>query len=236
MYYTQSLLPIVLPLVFWAAYHYFHDRHLPEPLAHLLLALFLGATAFYLGLGMYAVLGLLDLRYDAYLLGETSLPGLFAYAVLVIGPIEELAKLVPFLLVIIHFREFDEPVDGIIYASFIALGFGAVENLYHLRYLSGIEAWGRAFVGPLLHIAFASIWGYYIGRAYLCGRKLVLAIFASLAVTAFIHGIYDFVVIGMAPGALPVAALLIVSIWIWRLSRIRDLHTLPPGPCPDEGS
>ena len=184
---------------------------------------------------MYALLDLLDLRLDAYSLAENNLPGLFSYAILVIGPIEELAKLIPFLLVVIHFKEFDEPIDGIIYASFIALGFGAVENLYHLRFLTGLEVWGRAFAGPLLHIVFASIWGYYVGRAFLCGRPLLPVIAASLAVTAVIHGIYDFVVIGMSPRALPVAALLIVSIWIWRLSTIRDLHALSPGRCPDEG-
>lgn len=144
MYYTQCLLPIVLPIVFWAIYHYWHDRHLPEPADHLLLALLLGAGAFYLGLLMYVVLGYVGLRHDAYLLAETSLPGLLAYAVLVIGPVEELAKLIPFLLVVLRFRAFDEPVDGII------------------------------------------------------------------------------------------AAAIIIAIWIWRLYRIRDLHVLPPGLCPEE--
>ena len=69
----------------------------------------------------------MNLRYDAYLLAETNLPGFFAYAVLVIGVIEELAKMIPFLLFVINFKEFDEPIDGIIYGSFIALGFAAVE-------------------------------------------------------------------------------------------------------------
>jgi len=232
MYYTQTLLPIILPVLFWAVYHYHKDRHLPEPLGHLALAFFLGVAAYYLGTFMYAALGPANLRYDAFLLAETSLPGLFAYSVLVIGPIEELAKLVPFLLVVIHFREFDEPVDGIIYASFIALGFGAVENFYYLRGLDGFEAWGRAFAGPVLHIVFASIWGYYIGRAWLCRRSLGRVIFFAFLFTALLHGLYDFVVIGLAPRALPVAAMLIAGAWVWRLRRIRDLHALPRGPCP----
>jgi hypothetical protein len=48
-----------------------------------------------------------------------------------------------------------------------------------------------------------------------------------LALTAVLHGIYDFFVIGMPPGALPVAAGLIAGIWIWRLFLIRDLHASP---------
>lgn len=234
MRYTLHLLPVILPVLFWAGYHYYKDRHLPEPLSHLLLAFILGVGSFYLGMFLYRALDLVNLRYDAYLLAETSLPGLFAYAILVIGVIEELAKMVPFLLIVIHLKEFDEPIDGIIYASFIALGFSAVENIQYLQFLTGIEAWARGFAGPVVHIVFASIWGYYIGRAYLCRRFLGRTILAALAFTAILHGIYDFVVIALPPPALPVAASLIVGIWLWRLWLIRDLHTLSPGPCPQD--
>ena len=233
---TLQLVPVILPVLFWAGYHYYKDRHLPEPVSHLLLAFTLGVGSFYLGLLMYRALDLVNLRFDAYVLAETSLPGLFAYAVLVIGVIEELAKMIPFLLLVIHFKEFDEPIDGIIYASFIALGFSAVENIQYLQFVTSLEAWARGFAGPVIHIVFASIWGYYIGRAHLCRRPLGRTIFAVLACTAVLHGIYDFVVIAMPPPALPVAAFLIVGVWLWRLRLIRDLHTLPPGPCPQEGS
>lgn len=234
MRYTVYLLPVLLPVLFWACYHYYKDRHLPEPISHLLLAFALGVGSFYLGMLMYQALDLVNLRYDAYLLAETNLPGLFAYAILVIGVIEELAKMLPFFLVIIHFKEFNEPIDGIIYGSFIALGFSTVENIQYLQYITSIEAWARGFAGPVIHIVFASIWGYYIGRAYLCRRSLGRTIFATLAFTAILHGIYDIVVIAMPAPALPVAAFLIVGIWLWRLRLIRDLHALPPGPCPRE--
>jgi RsiW-degrading membrane proteinase PrsW (M82 family) len=236
MNFTTYLLPVILPVLFWAGYHYYKDRHLPEPVSHLLLAFTLGVGSFYLGMLMYRTLGLVNLRYDAYLLAETNLLGLFAYAVLVIGVIEELAKMIPFLLVVIHFKEFDEPIDGIIYASFIALGFATVENIQYLQFVTNLEALARGFAGPVIHIVFASIWGYYIGRAYLCRRSLGTTIFAALACTAILHGIYDFVVIALPAPALPLAASLIVGIWLWRLRLIRDLHTLPAVPCPqDEG-
>ena len=34
-----------LPALFWAAYHYHHDRHRPEPVANLIITLALGAAA-----------------------------------------------------------------------------------------------------------------------------------------------------------------------------------------------
>ena len=226
MSYFVHFLPVILPLLFWACYHYYKDRHLPEPPGHLLLAFALGVASFYLGMLMYRALGLVNLRYDAYFLAETNLPGLFAYSILAIGVIEELAKMIPFLVLVIHFREFDEPVDGIIYASFIALGFAAMENIQYLNFVSSGEAWARGFAGPVVHIVFASIWGYYIGRAYLCRKFLGRTIFAALAFTAILHGVYDFVVIALPAPALPVAAFLIVGIWLWRLWLIRDLHTV----------
>jgi RsiW-degrading membrane proteinase PrsW (M82 family) len=228
------LMPVILPVLFWAGYHYYKDRHLPEPASHLLLAFILGIGSYYLGMLLYQALDLVNLRHDAYVLAETNLPGLFAYAILVIGVIEELAKMIPFLLLVIHFKEFDEPIDGIIYGSFIALGFAAVENIQYLQFATGLEAWARGFAAPVVHMVFASIWGYYIGRAWLCRKFLGRTIFAALAFTAILHGIYDFIVIAMPTSALPVAAFLIVGIWLWRLYLIRDLHTLPPGPCPQD--
>jgi RsiW-degrading membrane proteinase PrsW (M82 family) len=229
-----ALAPVVLPVLFWMGYHYYKDRCKSEPVDDLVIAFLLGIGSSFLGLAMYRALDIVSLRYDAFELAETSLPGLFAYAVLFIGMIEEAAKMLPFLLVIIHFKSFDEPIDGIIYASFIAMGFAAVENVQYMRFADPVVAYARGFAGPVVHIVFASIWGYYIGRAWLCRKPMAFTIIASLACTAFLHGVYDFLVIAMPPLALPMAALLVAGIWIWRLYVIRDLHALPVGPCPDD--
>ena len=227
------LCPVILPVLFWAAYHYYKDRHLPEPFLHLLLAFVLGVGSFYLGRFLYQALDLVNLRFDAYILAEQNLAALFAYAVFAIGIIEELAKLLPFLIVVLRFREFDEPIDGIIYASFIALGFAAVENIQYLEMVSTTEALARGFAGPVVHIVFASIWGYYVGRAWLRRRNFGLTIAAALGFTALLHGIYDFIVIALPTPALPVAALIILGIWLWRLVLIRDLHARAPATGPD---
>jgi RsiW-degrading membrane proteinase PrsW (M82 family) len=222
--YLILLLPIVLPVVFWSAYHLHVDRHLPEPPGHLALAFALGVGSSFIATMLYRALGLLGLRFDAFELASGNLPGLLAYAILAIGMIEESAKLIPFLLVVIRFREFDEPIDGIIYASFIALGFAAWENMLYVPQLEPAAAYARGFAGPVVHMVFASIWGYYIGRAWLCRRHVALTVAASLTFTALLHGIYDFVVIGLPEPGLPVAAFLITGLWVWRLLLIRDLH------------
>lgn len=225
-------LPVILPMLFWAAYHYYKDRRLPEPLSRLALAFGLGVGAFYLSGFMYQALELVDLRHDPYELVESSIPGLFTYSILAIGGIEELAKMLPFLLFVLRFKDFNEPIDGIIYASFIALGFATLENIQYLHGATGAEAWARGFAGPLVHIVFASIWGYYIGRAFLCRRTRTLTIMLAFICTAILHGFYDVVAIAMPAPASPAAAILIAVIWIWRLWLIQDLYKLPAGPCP----
>ena len=217
-------LPVVLPVLFWAVYHYHKDRHLPEPVSHLAIAFGLGIAASYLSKEFYEVLGLFGLRYDAVQLGIDRPWALFVYSMLAIGPIEEFAKLVVFLLVPIHFREFDEPIDGIIYASFIGLGYAAAENVHYLQFLTTGEAFARGFAGPVIHMLFASIWGHRIAMARMQGRSIVLPALAGFAIAAALHGVYDFIVLLKPVGALPVAAVLIVSIWYWRLQLMRALH------------
>jgi len=226
---TLLVSALLAPLLFWAAYHYYHDRHRPEPVANLLIAIALGGLASLLaGLG-YDLLARFGLRYDVISLASTNVPGLLAYSVLGIGLIEELAKMLPFLLVVLRFRDFDEPLDGIVYASFLALGFATVENVIYLAALTPAEAVARGFAGPAVHIVFASLWGYRIGYTLLTGGNVIRAALAWLAVAALLHGAYDFVVLGYSGTGLVFAALLVLTLWLWRLRVVWRLNARGDG-------
>ncbi len=218
------ILPIALPVIFWAAYHYHKDRHLPEPPQNLLLCFALGMAAAWLSKGLYLALDPLGLRFDAFALAEEDTLALFTYSMLAIGPIEEFSKLLPFLFVVLRFRAFDEPMDGLIYASFIGLGYALAENLNYLDFLTPFEAAARGFAGPVVHILFASIWAFWISRAHLARQPIRKAAILGFLLAAGLHGIYDFLVMMQPVAALPIAALLIVGIWIWRLRVLRRLH------------
>ncbi len=217
-------LPVIIPILFWAAYLYHKDRHLPEPPGNLLLCFGLGIVAAGLSKGMYLGLEPLGLRFDAVALADNDSIALFVYAMLAIGPIEELAKLLPFLLIVIRLRAFDEPLDGIIYASFIALGYAAVENYHYLDFLTGLESAARGFAGPVIHMLFASIWAHWITRAWLAKKSIVVPALLGFLLAAELHGLYDFLVLQHPVAALPVAALMIASIWIWRLRLMQRMH------------
>lgn len=218
------ILPIVVPVVFWGVYHYHKDRHLPEPVLNLLLCFGLGLLAAALSKLMYVGLGPLGLRFDALSLAMENPLGLLAFALLAIGPIEELSKVLPFLLIVLRFKAFDDAMDGIIYASFIALGYAAAENYHYLDFLTPLESAARGFASPVVHITFASIWAYWITKARLTGRPILPSLLIGFTISAGLHGLYDFLVLLEPVYALPIAAILIISIWIWRLYLMRRME------------
>ncbi len=221
---TLLMLPIALPVIFWAAYHHHKDRHLPEPPLNLALCFLFGIGAAGISKLLYLGLEPLGLRFDALALAAENPMGLLAFALLAIGPIEELAKLLPFVLVVLRFKAFDEPLDGIVYASFIGLGYAATENIHYLDYLTPLETAARGFASPVVHILFASIWAYWITISWLRQVPIGVALVSGFLVSALLHGIYDFLVLQSPVSALPLAAILIISIWIWRLILMRRLH------------
>ncbi len=115
------------------------------------------------------------------------------FAFVVIALLEELAKFLPLAGWTYRARFFDEPIDGIVYAVFIAMGFAAFEN--------GVYAWKhemettlvRAFTAVPAHAAFGVIQGYYVGLARFDGsKKSSFFLGKGLVISILIHGIYDF--------------------------------------------
>jgi RsiW-degrading membrane proteinase PrsW (M82 family) len=131
------------------------------------------------------------------------------------------------MLIIVHFGDLNEPLDGIVYASFIGLGFALAENVHYAEHLSLLEAIARGFASPVVHIVFASLWGYHPALAHLCAESLLPAAIKWLTASALIHGIYDFVVLAYADAALLVGAIIITAIWLWHLRVISALNRVP---------
>ena len=108
--------------------------------------------------------------------------------------------------------------------NFIGLGYAAIENWQYLDYLTPLEAAARGFASPVVHMLFASTWGYWIARATLADQSVLRAGLVGFAIAATLHGLYDFMVLLKPYSALPCAALLVLVVWIWRLKVMRELH------------
>ncbi len=190
----------------------------------LLLAVLLGYASAYFSIFLYNLLEMAGIEHNPNIGVHYDLSGLFWYTILVIGPVEEFSKFLPFILILVHSRHFDEELDGIIYAAFIALGFALHENRFYLSALEGGPAVARSLVSPIIHALFASIWGYAYGFSGRFRLPSWITITLGLMLAMFLHGIYDFYsfTISIYGGLYP--PLIVLLIWIWRMYTIRR-HT-----------
>lgn len=117
----------------------------------------------------------------------------FLYCVFGIGVIEELAKLIPFLIVLKFTKSIKEPIDYIMYASLAALGFAFVENFEKFEDGSINIIHSRALTASIAHMIFTSLIAYGLILAKFKYKKnpfLFGLLFFFIA--AFAHGFYDF--------------------------------------------
>jgi RsiW-degrading membrane proteinase PrsW (M82 family) len=188
-----ALLPFALSFA-WLAFVRRFDRARPEPI-------WLVITTFALG-GLSTIpAGLAEMAYASAtpwldpsvmtLGGQTwALPIAVAVFTLVVGVSEEGAKFLGAWSLARHRREFDEPIDGIIYGSAASLGFAAVENVKYFAVgrMSGMVIAVRAFVTVPAHMFFGAIWGYALGRQLVSRKTSALPLFALAALA---HGSFD---------------------------------------------
>jgi RsiW-degrading membrane proteinase PrsW (M82 family) len=187
----STLVPLATGLA-WLVFVRRFDRARAEPWW------ILGAT-FVLGMIAQRAAGFVELgawRWSPYLeprmlardRGLASLPASFGMCVLVVGVVEEGAKLLATTFARRR-REFDEPIDGIIYAAAAAIGFAAAENLTYFtdHRASDDIVVARTLLGMPGHVMYASIWGYALGqRLVRRGRLLV-----CFAIAAVLHAAWD---------------------------------------------
>jgi RsiW-degrading membrane proteinase PrsW (M82 family) len=188
-----ALLPFVLSFA-WLFFVRRFDRARPEP-AWLVVATFaLGGLsvipAALVEVGFASATPWLDA--SEWTLGGQlwAFPLALVAFTLTTGAVEEGAKWLAVWSLASHRREFDEPVDGIVYGCASALGFAAVENVkyFALGRMSGVIIAVRAFMTVPAHMFFGALWGYAMGRS-LVSRKARVGVFFALAALA--HGTFD---------------------------------------------
>ncbi len=191
-----ALLPFALSFA-WLFFVRRFDRMRPEPVWLVVATFVLGGAAIVPAALAETGIAMLSPWLDpslATLGGQAwALPLSIAVFTVVIGSVEELAKYLAAWGLARHRKEFDEPVDGIVYACAAALGFAAVENIkyFALGRMSGAVIAMRAFETVPAHMFFSAIWGYAMGLKLVSRSARVLP---YLAVAALAHGTFDAVV------------------------------------------
>ena len=209
------LLLAIVPALFWLWYFYSRDKYDPEPLSWIVLIYFFGIAV---TIPVALVQGTIGL----------FVPGVVV-AVLVAPVFEETAKYLVVRRTVYETREFNEPVDGIVYAAAAGLGFATLENvLYVFSALESSLALAvqtgvvRAFISVPGHVLFSVMWGYALGRArFMPPGQRPAIIFGGLVLAMAAHGLFNLLLYD----ALGFAVLILVVVpllWLAVHRRIRD--------------
>ena len=193
-----ALIVPMIPGVIWLWIIYRTDWYEPEPKRLVLGTFALGVVAIGPAFLGERVAGMIYpfLKYieQSALTGVTAPIPMAIGCFLVIGPCEEFAKFLAVRLFVYRNKEFNEPLDGIIYAAAAALGFASLENvLYVIDWHTGHVQWGALGIRSLLalpgHVIFATTWGYALGRQKFDPSYRV---WPMVMLAALLHGLYDF--------------------------------------------
>jgi RsiW-degrading membrane proteinase PrsW (M82 family) len=179
------LLLAIAPAVFWLWYFYHRDRYEPEPLAWILMI-------YLLGIAVTIPVALVE-GFFALFLAD------FFITVLIAPVFEEAGKYLVVRRTVYESAEFDEPVDGIVYAAAAGLGFATLENIiYVFSALETSVAFAiqtglvRALISVPGHVLFSAMWGYALGRArFLPASRRPAIILGGLVLAMASHALFN---------------------------------------------
>jgi protease PrsW len=247
---TEAAIAAFIPSLVWLAIVYSRDRYEREPK-------WLVARLYVMSILAVAI---------AFVLESLTQPRLSGAVIvvlasgLVVGLIEEGAKFSVLVLGTHRSRHLNEPVDGMIYAAAVSLGFAGIESLiyilrsydvaiaYHLSPASAshlaltMTAPVRALVGNLGHLVWTGVIGYAYGRRR-CGMASRGEVVRAYLVAASGHGAYD-ALLGLHASAVAFAVLaigIVVYVHLFRRAlaasplrhgQLRAEPGAPPPPTP----
>lgn len=154
MWSFSDVLIAFLPAAAWLWYVRREDVREPEPRLLVLFALVLGC-------GAANVIAVIRPRIEHLVpsMPGTSMPGIrgeILDAFVVTALPEEIVKLAAVCLACLWSREWNEPMDGIVYGVAAGLGFASLENVYFLTATGEpMLVISRAFTANLAHAAFS---------------------------------------------------------------------------------
>jgi RsiW-degrading membrane proteinase PrsW (M82 family) len=153
---------------------------------------------FFLAVGIGAVLAMLSwLLYEFYhhvlhFWNNGNIKNDLLFSFLGIGFIEELVKLIPFLLLLRFTKIIRRPVDYLLIASAAGLGFAFFENLLYFSQYGLDVIHSRALTASVSHMASSAIvaYGFVLWKFRYREKFWIVPVFFLIAVLA--HGFYDF--------------------------------------------
>ncbi len=184
------------PGVFWLWMVYRRDRYRPEPRALVVRTFIWGmvvsipVAVLEFGLIFIVDPGVIDFpEVDQLSLGTAAY-----MSFIVAGVTEELGKYLVVRRTVYRSPYFDEPMDGLIYASASALGFASLENVGYLLTYGWELILLRGPISTLAHVLFSAMWGYPLGVSKVRQKRMRAWTLLGLLCSMAAHGLFNFLI------------------------------------------
>jgi len=179
---------ILLLSLVWALFFYWQDRLEPEPVSYIIVSFIAGMAA-----AALAALPLFNTVFQVH-------KWIYSSSVLfVLGSFFVTASIVNLLLYIVirwgffPLKEFDEPVDGMVYGAIAGGGFACVQSLHYLSSHPSFTLFVITYIAAtniLIYSAVGSIMGYIIGRAKFQEKSVPRSSMIAILTGTAVLGIY----------------------------------------------
>jgi RsiW-degrading membrane proteinase PrsW (M82 family) len=198
-----------LPGIIWLFFFLQEDSKRAEP-KRLIASMFLWG-----GLATFIVLPL-QIAAKYFLLAGDIAGGNWMH-VTALATIEEILKFAVVYFWIYGRKEFDEPIDAMVYMVVAALGFATVENIATvLRATSAPELLTLRFIGAtLLHSLASGIVGYYWSRGIVRCKVWQYVVGGLVAASAF-HAIFNYLMVAWGPSLRVTGLLILLAFMVLR--------------------
>jgi protease PrsW len=188
----------------WAVILWWLDRFEKEPILLLGLAFFWGAAP----AAAFSMISEFVLDIPLGMMVGNHSQNFILITTGFVGPVmEEICKMFGILCLFFVARsEIDGPLDGILYAAFVGLGFTATENLLYFLSSQSVSEWlglvmVRTMVFGLNHAVFAALVGYGLAVAWNTKGTVrrLFWFFGGFCAAVFFHILFNLSVITLHP-------------------------------------
>jgi len=165
---------------------------------------------------------------------------LFIYIRIFIGIalVEEYFKYLVAKTAAFNNREFDEPIDTLIYMIVSALGFAAMENVLllmstgpSLELTTSFTLIGLRFVGAtFLHALVSGTFGYFLALSFCYRKARVFFFIIGIGAATLLHGAFNFSIIndsGINQILVPTLVIFVSSLFLSKaFKRLRNIKSI----------
>ena len=172
----------------WTCFFYFQDRREPEPIPYIIGTFFAGMTA-------WALVGnpLISIIFQTKEWIHASMFLFIQGSFLVKGMVFSLVLFGIIRFGIMPMKEFDEPVDGMVYGAVTGAGYAVALTIQELWSHPDYTLFTMAYIittGVMVFSAVGSLTGYYIGKAKFIKRNFQLHSVLGVTLGILLLGLY----------------------------------------------